>query len=206
MQPERKYRSILPGPPANTSSRSLNDDNGDATSSTSGGIGGQEGSKRKRRGTAKACNNCREKKIGRRGLTCEYVAISKTILNSIPQGMKLLDEATAKTQRYAAELLAILRSPPDDQVRDVLQQLRAGGDASNIVAALRGQLHSAYDVPFHGTLHGVPPPDQNSLEFELMVRHSIAYSPWAPTELPQLDFELSARPGQSIAVESPSAA
>lgn len=64
MQPERKYRSILPGPPANTSSRSLNDDNGDATSSTSGGIGGQEGSKRKRRGTAKACNNCREKKIG----------------------------------------------------------------------------------------------------------------------------------------------
>ncbi|KAJ3955600.1 hypothetical protein N0V92_007870 [Colletotrichum tropicale] len=217
MQPERKYRSILPGPPANTSSRSLNDDNGDATSSTSGGIGGQEGSKRKRRGTAKACNNCREKKIGcnglhpcshcqRRGLTCEYVAISKTILNSIPQGMKLLDEATAKTQRYAAELLAILRSLPDDQVRDVLQQLRAGGDASNIVAALRGQLHSAFDVPFHGTLHGVPPPDQNSLEFELMVRHSIAYSPWAPTELPQLDVELSARPGQGTAVESPSAA
>ncbi|KAF4431310.1 Nitrogen assimilation transcription factor nit-4 [Colletotrichum fructicola] len=217
MQPERKYRSILPGPPANTSSRSLNDDNGDATSSTSGGVGGQEGSKRKRRGTAKACNNCREKKIGcnglhpcshcqRRGLTCEYVAISKTILNSIPQGMKLLDEATAKTQRYAAELLAILRSLPDDQVRDVLQQLRAGGDASNIVAALRGQLHSAYDAPFQGVLHGVPPPDQNSLEFELMVRHSIAYSPWAPMELPQLDFEISARPGQGIAVDFPSAA
>ncbi|KAI8291687.1 hypothetical protein K4K59_006343 [Colletotrichum sp. SAR11_240] len=217
MQPERKYRSILPGPPANTSSRSLNDDNGDATSSTSGGVGGQEGSKRKRRGTAKACNNCREKKIGcnglhpcshcqRRGLTCEYVAISKTILNSIPQGMKLLDEATAKTQRYAAELLTILRSLPDDQVRDVLQQLRAGGDASNIVAALRGQLHSAYDAPFQGALHGVPPPDQNSLEFELMVRHSIAYSPWAPMELPQLDFEISTRPGQGIAVDSPSAA
>ncbi|KAI8274131.1 hypothetical protein K4K56_001879 [Colletotrichum sp. SAR 10_98] len=217
MQPERKYRSILPGPPANASSRSLNDDNGDATSSTSGGVGGQEGSKRKRRGTAKACNNCREKKIGcnglhpcshcqRRGLTCEYVAISKTILNSIPQGMKLLDEATAKTQRYAAELLAILRSLPDDQIRDVLQQLRAGGDASNIVAALRGQLHSAYDAPFQGALHGVPPPDQNSLEFELMVRHSIAYSPWAPMELPQLDFEISARPGQGIAVDSPSAA
>ena len=74
------------------------------------------------------------------------------------------------------------------------------------VAALRGQLHSAYDAPLHGTLHGVPPPDQNSLEFELMVRHSIAYSPWAPTELPQLDFELSARPGQGIAVDSPSAA
>ncbi|KAF4841450.1 Nitrogen assimilation transcription factor nit-4 [Colletotrichum siamense] len=142
----------------------------------------------------------------RRGLTCEYVAISKTILNSIPQGMKLLDEAKAKTQRYAAELLAILRSLPDDQVRDVLQQLRAGGDASNIVAALRGQLHSAYDAPFQGALHGVPPPDQNSLEFELMVRHSIAYSPWAPMELPQLDFEISARPGQGIAVDSPSAA
>uniref|UniRef100_L2FVL0 C6 transcription factor n=1 Tax=Colletotrichum fructicola (strain Nara gc5) TaxID=1213859 RepID=L2FVL0_COLFN len=145
-------------------------------------------------------------KSPRRGLTCEYVAISKTILNSIPQGMKLLDEATAKTQRYAAELLAILRSLPDDQVRDVLQQLRAGGDASNIVAALRGQLHSAYDAPFQGVLHGVPPPDQNSLEFELMVRHSIAYSPWAPMELPQLDFEISARPGQGIAVDFPSAA
>ncbi|CAI0642728.1 unnamed protein product [Colletotrichum noveboracense] len=216
MQPERKYRSILPGPPANNP-RSLADDNGDATSSTSGGVGGQEGSKRKRRATSKACNGCREKKIGcnglqpcshcqRRGLACEYATISKTILNSIPSGMKLLDETTAKTHRYAAELLSILRSLPDDQVRDVLQQLRAGRDASNIVTTLRGQLHSAYDVPFHGLLHGVLPPDQNSLEFELMVRHAIAYSPWAPTELPHLDFEVPARPSQSISIDSPSAA
>ncbi|KAF9874332.1 C6 transcription factor [Colletotrichum karsti] len=219
MQPERKYRSILPGPPANNP-RSLTDDDGDAASSSaSGGLGGQEGSKRKRRATTKACNSCREKKIGcnglqpcshcqRRGLACEYATISKTILNSIPSGMKLLNESTAKTQRYAAELLSILRSLPDDQVRDVLQQLRAGGEASNIVASLRGQLHSAYDVPFHGILHGVPPPDQNSLEFELMVRHAIAYSPWAPTEVPHLDFELSSssRPSQSLSVESPSTA
>lgn len=120
--------------------------------------------------------------------------------------MKLLDETTAKTHRYAAELLSILRSLPDDQVRDVLQQLRAGRDASNIVTTLRGQLHSAYDVPFHGLLHGVPPPDQNSLEFELMVRHAIAYSPWAPTELPHLDFEVPSRSNQSIPIDSPSAA
>lgn len=117
--------------------------------------------------------------------------------------MKLIDETTAKTHRCAAELLSLLRSVTDDQVRDVLQQLRAGRDASNIVSTLRGQLHSVYDFSFHGSLHAVPPPNQKSLEFELMVRHAIAYSPWAPTELPQLDFELAARSSQSSSLESP---
>ncbi|KAF6829646.1 Activator of stress genes 3 [Colletotrichum plurivorum] len=211
MQPERKYRNILPGPPVSSNQRNL-DDNGEAVSWPGGG---QEGVKRKRRATTKACNSCREKKIGcnglhpcshcqRRGLACEYTAISKTILNSIPTGMKLLDETTAKSHQYAAELLGILRSLSDDQVGDVLQQLRSGKDASNIVSALRGQLHSAYDLPFHGILHGVPPPDQNSLEFELMVRHAIAYSPWAPTELSHMDFELSSKPSQNLSFDTPS--
>ncbi|OLN91696.1 Activator of stress genes 3 [Colletotrichum chlorophyti] len=214
MQPERKYRSILPGPPSATP-RSLADDAEGGASSTATVPGGQEGSKRKRRATTKACNSCREKKIGcnglqpcshcqRRGLACEYATISKTILNSIPSGMRLLDETTANAHRYAAELLSILRALPDDQVRDVLQQLRAGTEASNIVTSLRGkgQLHSAYDIQFHGILHGVPPPDQTSLEFELMVRHAIAYSPWAPTELPHLDLELPSRASQSLSIES----
>ncbi|KAF6822125.1 Activator of stress genes 3 [Colletotrichum musicola] len=210
MQPERKYRNILPGPPADNS-KNL-DDNAESVSWPGGG---QKGVKRKRRATTKACNSCREKKIGcnglhpcshcqRRGLACEYTSISKTILNSIPAGMKLLDETTARTHQYAAELLGILRSLSDDQVGDVLQQLRSGKDASNIVSALRGQLHSSYDVPSHGILLSVPPPDQNSLEFELMVRHAIAYSPWAPTELPHMDFELSSKPNQNLDVDIPS--
>ncbi|EFQ27245.1 uncharacterized protein GLRG_01740 [Colletotrichum graminicola M1.001] len=212
MQPERKYRNILPGPP-NTSTIYLTDDNGEAAF---GGSGGQEGSKRKRRATTKACNSCREKKIGcnglqpcshckRRGLVCEYATISKTVLNSIPPGMKLLDEATARNQKYSAELLDLLRSVPDDEARDVLRQLRAGRDVGNIVNTLRGQLHSANDGPFHGLLHAVSPPNQTSLEFELMVRHAVAYSPWAPTELPHMDFDLAMRIAPSAAFDSPSA-
>ncbi|WYZ33801.1 hypothetical protein EsH8_I_000077 [Colletotrichum jinshuiense] len=182
MQPERKYRNILPGPATNYT-KPFADDNAEAVF---GNHGGQEGSKRKRRATTKACNSCREKKIGcnglqpcshcqRRGLACEYATISKTILNSIPSGMKLIDETTAKTHRCAAELLSLLRSVTDDQVRDVLQQLRAGRDASNIVSTLRGQLHSVYDFSFHGSLHAVPPPNQKSLEFELMNHRYQAY-------------------------------
>ncbi|KAK1986078.1 hypothetical protein LZ30DRAFT_323503 [Colletotrichum cereale] len=211
MQPERKYRNILPGPPTTSTTFSA-DDNGEAAP---GGSGGQEGSKRKRRATTKACNSCREKKIGcnslqpcshckRRGLVCEYATISKTVLNSIPPGMRLLDETTARNHKYAAELLGLLRSVSDDEARDVLQQLRAGRDAGNIVNTLRGQLHSATDVPFHGLLHAVPPPNQNSLEFELMVRHAIAYSPWAPTELPHLDFDFASRVTPNVTVDSPS--
>ncbi|KAJ0150299.1 hypothetical protein CTA2_469, partial [Colletotrichum tanaceti] len=211
MQRERKYRNILPGPPT-TSNENLANEDGEAVSGISSG---QEGSKRKRRATTKACNSCREKKIGcnglqpcshckRRGLACEYATISKTILNSIPSGMKLLDEKTANRHKHAAALLSLLRFVPDDQVHDVLQQLRAGRDAGNIVDSLRGQFHSADEITFPNILQAVPPPGQTSLEFELMVRHAAAYSPWAPTELPRLDFDSALKSTPGISIESPS--
>ncbi|CCF40542.1 hypothetical protein CH063_11080 [Colletotrichum higginsianum] len=212
MQRERKYRNILPGPPTTTNNENLANEDGEAVSGISSG---QEGSKRKRRATAKACNSCREKKIGcnglqpcshckRRGLACEYATISKTILNSIPSGMKLLDEKTANRHKHAAALLGLLRFVPDDQVHDVLQQLRAGRDAGNIVDSLRGQFHSADEIPFPNLLQAAPPPGQTSLEFELMVRHAAAYSPWAPTELPRLDFDSALKSAPGISIESPS--
>ncbi|OBR16560.1 Zn 2cys6 transcription factor [Colletotrichum higginsianum IMI 349063] len=118
--------------------------------------------------------------------------------------MKLLDEKTANRHKHAAALLGLLRFVPDDQVHDVLQQLRAGRDAGNIVDSLRGQFHSADEIPFPNLLQAAPPPGQTSLEFELMVRHAAAYSPWAPTELPRLDFDSALKSAPGISIESPS--
>ncbi|KZL63464.1 C6 transcription factor [Colletotrichum tofieldiae] len=212
MQRERKYRNILPSPPPTTNENLANED-GEALS---GIPNGQEGSKRKRQATTKACNSCHEKKIGcnglrpcshckRRGLTCEYATISKTILDSIPLGMKLLEEKTANRHKHAAALLGLLRFVPDDQVHDVLQQLRVGGDAGNIVDSLQGQFYSGDDHPFPNLIQVAPPPGQTSLEFELMVRHAAAYSPWALTELPRMEYDSALKLAPSNSVGSPSA-
>ncbi|KAK1975573.1 hypothetical protein LZ30DRAFT_605329 [Colletotrichum cereale] len=212
MQMERNYRTILPSPLTNGSTDYLVDNGVEANSGLSGAV---KGCKRQRRATAQACNNCRERKIGcngqqpcshcnRRGVICKYAALSKTILKSIPSGMKLLDETTAKTCKDSAELLDLLHSVSDYQVRHALNQLQAGRDARNVVDQLRGQLHSICDVSFHGLLGCVLPPDQNSIEFELMVRHAIAYSSWAPTKLPSLAFDFVLGTGTGFTVESSS--
>ncbi|WQF90565.1 Putative zn(2)Cys(6) fungal-type DNA-binding domain-containing protein [Colletotrichum destructivum] len=146
------------------------------------------------------CSHCK-----RRGLACEYATISKTILDSIPLGMKLLEEKTANRHKHAAALLGLLRFVPDDQVHDVLQQLRVGGDAGNIVDSLQGQFYSADDHPFHKLIQVAPPPGQTSLEFELMVRHAAAYSPWALTELPRTEYDSALKLAPSNSVGSPSA-
>ncbi|KAK1966488.1 hypothetical protein LY78DRAFT_51898 [Colletotrichum sublineola] len=169
--------------------------------------GDEDSSKRRKRRrpyTSKACNFCREKKNAcdgqpqcsqclRRGIKCEYRAMNDTILKAIPPGSQLVDKEEALSNSDAADLLELLKRVPDDEALEALRLLRAGNEPAEVGSALR-----RYDVGLSQVAlnRAILPPPQTSLEFELMMRHPLAYPAWAPIQPTQLDLEFLLRPSK----------
>jgi hypothetical protein len=75
-----------------------------------------------------------------------------------------------------AELLSILRKGPENHIREVLAQLRAGEDIPKILGNWKERSRlAALSVLDESNIPLFSPPDQESLEFELMTRHPILY-------------------------------
>ncbi|KAK1975253.1 hypothetical protein LZ30DRAFT_606092, partial [Colletotrichum cereale] len=159
------------------------------------GTGGDDGNsnarKRRRPCASKACNFCRDKKKAcsqclRRGLKCEYRVVTDTILKAIPAGFQLVNEEESLGNADAADLLEILKRVPEDKALEGLQLLRTGNDPALISSALRG-----YDIGLSlAALNRASlPPTQSSLEFELMMRHPVAYPTWPPFRPSKLDLD-----------------
>ncbi|KAK2060623.1 hypothetical protein LY76DRAFT_509550, partial [Colletotrichum caudatum] len=138
------------------------------------------------------------------GTDCEYASVSKTILNSIPQGMKLVDEKGFEASQNTAALLNVLCSFPIYQVGLVTDHIRAGKDVQDIITSLQNRPQSAHEAPLQRAMHGATTPHASSLEFELMVRHTIAYTPWTFTGLPYSGSGPSSESGHSSSHESSS--
>ncbi|KAK2035184.1 hypothetical protein LX32DRAFT_659489 [Colletotrichum zoysiae] len=171
---------------------------------THGDEGSSKGRKRRRPYTSKACNFCREKKNAcdgqpqcsqclRRGLKCEYRVITDTVLKAIPPGSQLVDKDEALNNSDAADLLHVLKHVPDDEALEALRLLRAGNEPAEIGSALR-----RYDIGLSQVAMNMAilPPPQTSLEFELMMRHHVAYPSWAPVQPTKLDLEFLLRPSK----------
>ncbi|KAK2060497.1 hypothetical protein LY76DRAFT_591413 [Colletotrichum caudatum] len=171
---------------------------------THGHEGSSKGRKRRRPYISKACNFCREKKNAcdgqpecsqclRRGLKCEYRAITDTVLKAIPPGSQLVDKEEALSNSDAADLLDVLRRVPDDEALEALRLLRNGTEPAEIGSALR-----RYDIGLSQVAlnRAILPPAQTSLEFELMMRHPVAYPSWAPVQPSKLDLEFLLRPAK----------
>ncbi|KAK2001149.1 hypothetical protein LX36DRAFT_629265 [Colletotrichum falcatum] len=166
--------------------------------------GGSKGRKRRRPYTSKACNFCREKKNAcdgqpecsqclRRGLKCEYRVMTDAVLRAIPPGSQLVDKEEALNNSDAADLLEVLKRVPDDEALEALRLLRTGNDPAEVGSALR-----RYDVGLSQVAlnRAILPPIQTSLEFELMMRHPLAYPAWAPVQPTKLDLEFLLRPSK----------
>ncbi|KAK1982946.1 hypothetical protein LZ30DRAFT_748986 [Colletotrichum cereale] len=164
---------------------------------TNGDEGGSKRRKRRRPYATKACNFCREKKNAcdgqpecsqclRRGLKCEYRVITDTILKAIPPGTQLIDKEEALNNSDAADLLEILKRVPDDEALEALKLLRNGNEPAEVSSALQ-----SYDIGLSQVAlnRAILPPTQTSLEFELMMRHPLAYPTWAPVQPSKLDLE-----------------
>lgn len=129
----------------------------------------------------------------RRGLKCEYRVITDTVLKAIPPGSQLVDKEEALSNSDAADLLEILKRVPDDEALEALRFLRTGHEPAEAVSALR-----RYDVGLSQVAlnRAILPPTQSSLEFELMMRHPLAYPAWAPVQPTKLDLEFLLRPSR----------
>ncbi|KAK2023008.1 hypothetical protein LX32DRAFT_667681 [Colletotrichum zoysiae] len=145
--------------------------------------GEPKGRKRRRPYVSKACDSCREKKNAcdgrptcsqclRRGIKCEYRMVSDGVWKKVPSGTQLVDKEEADSNAEAADLLSILKTVSDREALDALQLLRTGSDPAELCSALR---HRGV-APSPTSIDSADlPPEQLSLEFELMMNHPIAY-------------------------------
>ncbi|GKT95821.1 C6 zinc finger domain containing protein [Colletotrichum tofieldiae] len=112
--------------------------------------------------------------------------ITDAILKAIPPGIQLVDKEEALNNADAADLLEMLKGAPDDEALEALNFLRFSNEPANVGSALR-----SYDVGLSQVAlnRAILPPTQTSLEFELMMRHPLAYPTWAPVQPSKLDLE-----------------
>ncbi|GKT51661.1 uncharacterized protein ColSpa_11842 [Colletotrichum spaethianum] len=87
----------------------------------------------------------------------------------------------------------MLKRVPDEQALEALKLLRTGNEPAEVGSALR-----RYDVGLSQVAlnRAILPPTQTSLEFELMMRHPLAYPTWAPVEPSKLDLEFLLLPSK----------
>ncbi|KAK2052835.1 hypothetical protein LY76DRAFT_620334 [Colletotrichum caudatum] len=132
------------------------------------------------------CSQCR-----RRLLKCEYRESTDAVLRAIPAGFQLVSTEEALGNADAADLLKTLKTVSEDEALEGLRLLRTGNDPALISSALRG-----YDagLSLAALDRASLPPTQSSLEFELMMRHPVAYPAWSPLQPSKIDLDFMLSP------------
>lgn len=97
-----------------------------------------------------------------------------------------MDTEEALSNADAADLLGLLKDIPDEDVLEAVQLLRSGNHPAEVGSVLRGYDAGLSQIALN---RAILPPTQTSLEFELMMRHPIAYPTWAPFLPSKQDLE-----------------
>ncbi|KAF4437586.1 Conidial development fluffy [Fusarium acutatum] len=174
------YKTLLPAP------------------DTSGDPGGQDQdtrvARRRRANRPNACENCRLKKArcdGKRpscskcekwGTTCVY---SVDHLGNVEREL-----------REHRDILEFLLSLPEDEALAAHRQLRSTSNLSDALSSLQGSMHGRLQPSGIRTAQAMSPPTSSGLEFELTVRHGMAYPTLFPLDLPSLSADPRLRPVQ----------
>ncbi|RGP66986.1 conidial development fluffy [Fusarium longipes] len=160
------------------------------------GPGGQEpdkrAGKRRRANRPNACENCRLKKArcdGKRpscskcekwGTTCVY---SVDHLSNVERELK-----------EHRDILELLLSLPEDQALAARRQLRSASNWADALSSLQGSMHGRHQPSNISTAQAISPPTSSGLEFELTVRHQMAYPTLFPLDLASLSGDPRLRP------------
>ncbi|WDK20463.1 C6 zinc finger domain containing protein [Colletotrichum graminicola] len=181
-------KHLLPRPlPSNTDGPPIDGESGEP-----------KGPKRRRPYVSRACDSCQEKKNAcdgrltcsqclRRGITCKYRLMSDRIWKKVPVGTQLVDKEEADSNAEAADLISMLKSVSDGEAFEALQLLRNGSDPAELTSALRG---CGIALSWNSLDGANLPPEQSSLEFELMMTHPIAYPIRSLIQPSSMDSEL----------------
>ncbi|KAL0931318.1 C6 zinc finger domain containing protein [Colletotrichum truncatum] len=166
--------------------------------------------KRRRPYVSKACDSCRLRKSAcdgiqpdcstclRRGIRCNYNRVSQAILDALPSGSKIVEEAAASRNEEDLELLSLLRDSSDEQALEALRGFKEGKESGEITSSLRSMPSVGLGLSQIALNRAIIPPTRSSLEFELMVRHPVAYPAWAPVEASKLDLDYLLLPSKIL--------
>ncbi|TEA10011.1 Nitrogen assimilation transcription factor nirA [Colletotrichum sidae] len=154
----------------------------------------------RQRKTSSACDPCRKRKTkcdGRlpRCLMCEHKGESCAYTYSITHQVTVTEEQVAS--RHAPnEMIESLRTLPEEQALELLQKLRHGSGSASPAAAPSDHHHSEQQL-----LTTILPPSRNSLDFELAIRHPLAYPTLSP--IPYTDTSLETLLGPMVMAPLP---
>ncbi|KAJ4211347.1 hypothetical protein NW759_012548 [Fusarium solani] len=151
--------------------------------------------------TRTACHHCRKRKVkcGGQRPTCQ-ACIQRELKCEYPEEKSEAIEASFESR----DLVARLRSLPYDQALELFQRLREGQGSSSSAAgessAPAGSQESIIppSIPDMTIIRSCMPGTPNSLEFELAIRHPIAYPTLYPIPISSLPSERMIRPTRAI--------
>ncbi|KAM0553108.1 hypothetical protein ACHAPJ_007656 [Fusarium lateritium] len=174
------FKTILPAPDA------------------SGGAGGQNPdrsvAKRRRANRPNACENCRLKKArcdGKRPCCSKCEKWGTECVYSVDHLANV--ERELKEHR---DILELLMSLPEDEAAAAHRHLRNSDNLSDALSSLQGSMHGRHQPSSIRTAQAISPPTSSGLEFELTVRHGMAYPTLFPLDLPSLSADPRLRPVQ----------
>jgi hypothetical protein len=181
MSPQSQYKPLLPAPEAG------------------GGPGGQDpdkraAAKRRRANRPNACENCRVKKArcdGKRPSCSKCETWGTVCVYSVDHVANV--ERQLKDHR---DILELLLSLPEDEALAAHRQLRSTSNLADALSSLQGSMHGRHRPSSIRTAQAISPPTSSSLEFELTVRHPIAYPTLFPLDIPSLSADPRLRPVQ----------
>ncbi|KAM0227921.1 hypothetical protein ACHAPO_011128 [Fusarium lateritium] len=155
----------------------------------SGASGGQDPDKRCD-GKRPSCSKCE-----RWGTTCVY---SVDHVSNVERELK-----------EHRDVLELLLSLPADQALAAHRQLRGATSLADVLSSLQGSMHGRHQPSSIRTAQAISPPTSSGLEFELTVRHGVAYPTLFPLDLASLSADPRLRPiqrspGQVLLIDSSS--
>ncbi|KAF5024181.1 hypothetical protein F66182_3745 [Fusarium sp. NRRL 66182] len=176
-----KYKAILPTPDA-----------------SGGASGGQDPdgrvAKRRRANRPNACEKCRLKKArcdGKRPSCSQCERWGTSCVYSVDHLANV--ERELKQHR---DILRLLMSLPEDEAAAAHRHLRSTSNLSDALSSIQGSMHGRHQPSSMQIAQAISPPTSSSLEFELTVRHPIAYPTLIPLDVPSLRLDPRLKPVQ----------
>ena len=97
--------------------------------------------------------------------------------------MQIQVASLEETLKDHTEFLDHLRSLPEDEALQMLRALKASKDLSNLSSEIMGELTKHHRPSNNMASRGMLPPTESALEFELSMRHQMAYRSLIPVDI-----------------------